>query len=177
VARRLVFGAVMPRAVRVVKRAPVKAAKRAQGQSYLQPGDFQRYLQEKAMLIAPGDVEPLVAQRDQVVAKIERDCGDHDLLRRQLHLAIDLLRDHATERIPQIPYHTIGVLTAAVLYFMNPVDVIPDFIAGVGTSDDALLLEMAFEMTWPGIERYCISKGKPLDGLRSAIKKNRRRPR
>lgn len=129
------------------------------------------------MLIAPGDVESLVAQRDQVVAKIERDCGDHDLLRRQLHLSIELLRDHDTERIPQIPYHTISVLAAAVLYFMNPVDVIPDFINGVGTSDDALLVELAVEMAWPGIERYCISKGKSLDGLRSTVKKRRRPPR
>jgi uncharacterized membrane protein YkvA (DUF1232 family) len=172
----LVFGAIMPRAARVVKRAPVKAAKRTKRQSYLQPGDFQRYLQEKAMLIAPGDVETLVAQRDQVLAKIERDCGDHDLLRRQLHMAIELLHDHATGRIPQIPYHTISVLAAAVLYFMNPVDVIPDFISGVGTSDDALLLELAVEMVWPGIERYCIWKGKPLEGLRS-VKKSRRPPR
>lgn len=118
------------------------------------------------MLVAPGDVESLVAQRDHVVAKIARDCGDHDLLRRQLHFALELLSDHASERSPQIPYHTVSVLTAAVQYFMNPIDVIPDFIEGVGTSDDALLVELAVELGWPGIERYCIWKGIATTDLR-----------
>jgi uncharacterized membrane protein YkvA (DUF1232 family) len=72
-------------------------------------------------------------------------------------------------RIPQIPYHTVSVLTAAVLYFMNPVDVIPDFIKGVGTSDDALLVEIAVEMVWPGIERYCTSMSKSPNGLRGKV--------
>jgi uncharacterized membrane protein YkvA (DUF1232 family) len=161
----------MPRVKPSPKRAVKKTAKAApRVEAYLQPDDFRRYLEEKAMLIAPGDVEALVAQREHVVAKIARDCGEHDLLRRQLHLALELLRDHASERSPQIPYYTISVLAAAVLYFMNPVDVIPDFIEGVGTSDDALLLELAVELVWPGIERYCIWKGRPLTDLRSAIK-------
>lgn len=155
----------------------MKAPKGTPRQSYLRPADFQRHLLEKAILIAPGDVESLAAQRERVLAKIERDCGDHDLLRRQLHLAINLLRDHANERIPQIPYHTIGVLTAAVLYFMNPVDVIPDFIAGVGTSDDALLVEIAFEIGWPGIERYCIANGIPLADIRGRAPARRRAKR
>jgi uncharacterized membrane protein YkvA (DUF1232 family) len=157
---------------------PAKAPKRsARRQSYLKPGDFRRYLQEKAILIAPGDVESLLVQRDHIVAKIARDCGEHDLLRRQLHLALELLQDHAHERSPQIPYHTISVLAVAVLYFMNPVDVIPDFIKGVGTSDDALLVELAVEMGWPGIERYCIWKGIPTADIRAPERRARKRRR
>lgn len=170
----MVFGADMPHVARASKRTVVKAPKKSSRQPYLRPADFQRYLLEKAVLIAPGDVEPLVAQWEQVIAKIERDCGDHELLRRQLLLAIDLLRDHANERIPQIPYHTIAILTAAVLYFMNPVDVIPDFISGVGTSDDALLLEIAFEIGWPGIERYCVANSIPLADMRGRVTARRR---
>lgn len=129
------------------------------------------------MLIAPGDVESLVSQRDRVVAKIARDCGDHDLLRRQLLFALELLRDHATERSPQIPYYTISVLAAAVLYFMNPIDVIPDFIEGIGTSDDALLVEIAVELAWPGIERYGTWKGIPTADLRGRPERTGRKRR
>lgn len=143
-------------------------------QPYLEANDFRRYLLEKSVVIAPGDVESLIAQRDQVAAKSARDCGAHDLLRRQLRLAMELLGDHVSHRSPQIPYHTVSVLTAAVLYFMNPVDVIPDFIAGVGTSDDALLVELAFELVWPGIERYCTWKGIATVDLRGAVKKSLR---
>jgi uncharacterized membrane protein YkvA (DUF1232 family) len=144
---------------------------------YLQPNDFRRHLLEKSVLMAPGDVEALVGIRDEVLAKIVRDCGEHDLLRTQLRVAIDLLEDHVTHRSPQIPYHTISVVAAAVLYFMNPLDVIPDFIGEVGKSDDALLVELAFEMVWPGIERYCLWKGIPTATVRRASKTARRRRR
>jgi uncharacterized membrane protein YkvA (DUF1232 family) len=168
----------MPRSTSAPKRVPAKAVKRSPHlQSYLKPDDFRRYLQEKTSLIAPGDVESLLAQRDQIVAKIARDCGEHELLRRQLHLAVELLQDHANERSPQIPYHTISVLTVALLYFMNPVDVIPDFIEGVGTSDDALLVELAVEMGWPGIERYCTWKSIPTADIRGPARGARKRTR
>jgi uncharacterized membrane protein YkvA (DUF1232 family) len=168
----------MPRSIPAPKRVPAKAAKRpARRQPYLKPGDFRRYLQEKTVLIAPGDVASLLAQRDQIVAKIARDCGEHELLRRQLHLAVEVLQDHARERSPQIPYHTISVLTVALLYFMNPIDVIPDFIKDVGTSDDALLVELAIEMGWPGIERYCIWKSIPTANIRGRVRAARKRPR
>lgn len=165
----------MRRTAPIRKRAAAKSAKvPLPTQAYLKPNDFRRHLLEKSIIIAPGDIESLLAQEEQIRAKIARDCGERDLLRRQLLLAVELLRDHVNERSPQIPYHTISVLAAAVLYFMDPIDVIPDFIRDVGTSDDALVIALAVEMVWPGIERYCIWKGKPLDGLRSTQKTTRR---
>ena len=35
-------------------------------------------------------------------------------------------------------------LAAAVFYYLAPVDVIPDVLPGIGTSDDALVVELAF---------------------------------
>jgi uncharacterized membrane protein YkvA (DUF1232 family) len=121
--------------------------------------DFRQYLLQHATQIAPGDVKTLVERRDAVLAKINEGCGGHELLQTQLRFALALLTDHIEERSPQIPYYTVSLLAVALLYFMSPVDVIPDVIPGVGTSDDALMVAIAFELAAAGIERYATWKG------------------
>jgi uncharacterized membrane protein YkvA (DUF1232 family) len=148
---------------RVAKAQPKKTARRRA--PLVKASDFRGYIAEKAALMAPRDVESLLARRAEVILKIARDCIGHERMARQLELALDLLADHATGRAPQIPYHTASVLAAAVLYFMNSLDVIPDQIRGIGTSDDALVVELAFNLAAAGIERYCLATERPIAGL------------
>src|SRR6185295_17412526 len=47
---------------------------------------------------------------------------------------------------PQTPTRVRGVLLAALGYFVMPVDIIPDFFAVIGFSDDVAVLTLAFSM-------------------------------
>lgn len=47
---------------------------------------------------------------------------------------------------PATPGRVKGVLIAALAYFVMPADFIPDFIAGVGFTDDAAVLAMALSL-------------------------------
>jgi uncharacterized membrane protein YkvA (DUF1232 family) len=123
------------------------------------PADFRAYLREKAMLIAPGDISTALGQREEALEKASLGGDNHPRLQRQTEVALELLGDHEAGRCPQVPYHTISLLGVAVLYLLNPVDVIPDWIPGLGISDDALVLELAFEIGAAGVERYCTWKG------------------
>jgi uncharacterized membrane protein YkvA (DUF1232 family) len=127
--------------------------------------DFRNYLTEKSALIAPADVETLLGRCEELVRKASDDAGRHPLLERQVDVALQLLGDHDAGACPQIPYQTVALLTVAGLYLLDPNDVIPDWIAGIGTSDDALVFELAFEMGAPGVERYCTWKDIVTDGL------------
>ncbi|MGH7788359.1 MAG: YkvA family protein [Candidatus Binatia bacterium] len=131
----------------------------------LQSRDFTAYLREKSAEIAPGDVETLVEQVQLTVERGRQELRERPRLLRQLELAARLLDDHASELCPQIPYHTVSLLAVAMLYYMDPLDVIPDWLPGVGRSDDALVFELAFELGRAGIERYCAFKSIPTDGL------------
>ncbi len=44
---------------------------------------------------------------------------------------------------PKTPAKTRGVIAAALAYFVVPTDLAPDFIAGLGFTDDAAVLTMA----------------------------------
>jgi uncharacterized membrane protein YkvA (DUF1232 family) len=134
----------------------------------LQTADFNAYLVEHAEQLAPGDVRPLVAQAKSLRARAVEETERHPRVPRQMDLALKILEDHVKGRCPQIPYYTISVLAVALLYFADPLDVIPDWIAGVGKSDDALVLELAFVLARPGVERYCQWKDISTAGILSA---------
>jgi|SRR5579862_9674273 len=135
------------------------------GKALLASTDFTSYLHEKAQQFAPGDLQTLVAQSDAVRTRANTLGNVHPRLVRQNELALRILQDHAAGQSPQIPYYTICLLAVAVLYFVDPLDVIPDWIPVVGTADDALVYELAFGLARPGVERYCTWKGISTDGI------------
>lgn len=46
---------------------------------------------------------------------------------------------------PATPRHVKAILMAALVYFIVPTDLVPDFIAGLGYSDDATVLLAALK--------------------------------
>lgn len=148
-----------------------RARRVARSKPLLVSADFTSYLREKAEQFAPGDLQPLVAQADAVRVRAEDYRAAHPRLVRHNELALRLLQDHATGQCPQIPYYTVCLLAVAVLYFVDPLDVIPDWIPVVGTADDALVFELAFALARPGIERYCTWKGISTEGLLLPLKR------
>jgi uncharacterized membrane protein YkvA (DUF1232 family) len=141
------------------KTAKQARPKKRRTQPALSEQDFRAYLLHQAARIAPEDVESLVAREQEALKKSDHDWNGRERPQRQLELAIALLKDHVAHHSPQIPYYTVALLAAAVLYFLDPFDAVPDWIQGSGTSDDAIVLELACELGAAGIQRYCTSKG------------------
>jgi uncharacterized membrane protein YkvA (DUF1232 family) len=148
-----------------MSRTAKKNPQSSPSETLFQASDFRGYLTEKSALIAPADVESLLSRSEDVSRKALGDAERHPLLRRQVEVALQLLADHEAGTCPQIPYQTVALLAVAALYLLNPNDVIPDCITDIGTSDDAIVFELAFEMGARGIERYCTYKDISSDGL------------
>lgn len=47
---------------------------------------------------------------------------------------------------PQTPAKVRAILLAALAYFVLPIDAIPDFVAGIGFTDDAAVIALAIAM-------------------------------
>ena len=58
----------------------------------------------------------------------------------------DLLAAYYCTRDPETPLRVRAVLLAALAYFVVPTDMIPDFIGGLGFTDDATVLMTAIGM-------------------------------
>ena len=149
---------------------PKRRRQAARPKTLLATSDFTSYLREKAEQLAPADVQSLLGQVDELRHRLDTECTERPRLQRQADLAVRVVDDHATGQCPQIPYYTVSLLAVALLYFADPLDVIPDWIPGIGTSDDALVFELAFQLGRPGIERYCTWKGIPTEGMLTPAK-------
>jgi uncharacterized membrane protein YkvA (DUF1232 family) len=66
----------------------------------------------------------------------------------------NLLNDYYHERYTDIPWRSIAAIVAALLYFISPVDLIPDVIPVIGLVDDAFVLTLAAKLIRDDIERY-----------------------
>jgi uncharacterized membrane protein YkvA (DUF1232 family) len=94
---------------------------------------------------------PAVVQLPATIARNERivDAGFWKKLRKvagKIPFAEDAAAAYFCAVDPRTPSKVKAVLLAALAYFVMPVDVIPDFIAGIGFTDDAAVLAMALSL-------------------------------
>ena len=57
-----------------------------------------------------------------------------------LQTLICLVRDWSKGKYTAVPARTIVLVVAALLYFLSPLDTIPDFLGAVGFTDDAAVI-------------------------------------
>jgi uncharacterized membrane protein YkvA (DUF1232 family) len=154
----------MPRKPAPRRRQAASPKKRSK--PLLERSDVRALLFEVANRIAPADVATLMAHETGLRAQAAHITSAHlALLRRQLDLALDCLHDHVRGDCPQIPYYTISLLAAAVHYFADKLDVVPDFLPRIGRLDDAAVMAMACQLTADGLRRYCDWKGRSADAV------------
>jgi len=66
---------------------------------------------------------------------------------------------------PTTPGRVRGVLFAALAYFVTPIDVIPDFIAGIGFTDDAAVIAMTLGLIGRYVKPEHTAKARAMLGL------------
>lgn len=157
---------------------PAARSKPRRHSGVLRVRDFEDHVFAAAAQIAPADVSALLGQAQLLEGRLTAERGAHPVLGQRGRIALHLLNDHNRGACPQIPYYTVSLLTAALYYYLDPMDVVPDFIPGAGTADDALVFEVAWTAASAGIERYLAAKGLPsLDGDGRLPAKSKAKPK
>ena len=72
----------------------------------------------------------------------------------KLYAITRMLKAYASGRYKRIPLATVATFVGAVLYFLNPVDMIPDAVVGIGYLDDAALIIAAAESALAEISAF-----------------------
>ena len=74
-------------------------------------------------------------------------------LAKRIRLAYDMLMAWWTGNF-EFPRATVAALTLALLYFINPFDLIPDMLPVVGVVDDAMVFALVARMMSADTKRY-----------------------
>jgi uncharacterized membrane protein YkvA (DUF1232 family) len=127
---------------------------------------------ELASKLAPADVGDLFVAESTIRARAAQLPGvPGRRLQAQLDLALLCLRDHLAGRCPQIPYYSISLLAAGVVYLADQLDFAPDFLPRLGMMDDALVMAVACELGRDGLTRYCVWKGIAPELVRRVVRR------
>lgn len=67
---------------------------------------------------------------------------------------ISLVRAYINKTYTQIPLGSILAIVGALIYFLSPIDLVPDFIPGVGYIDDVAVFGIAFKLVHDDVAEY-----------------------
>lgn len=67
---------------------------------------------------------------------------------------VDMVRDYSNGTYREIPLSSIIMITAALIYFISPVNVIPDYIPLIGKIDDVAVIVLTARTLRRDVDDY-----------------------
>ena len=106
------------------------------------PEEFTRYRTRAAMLVrSPPELQALALRATRKLAAGGAQVSDRlRAVRGELETLLALLKAWAEGEYRDVSTRTLITIAAGVLYFVVPLDLVPDFIAGLGLLDDAAVI-------------------------------------
>jgi uncharacterized membrane protein YkvA (DUF1232 family) len=116
---------------------------------------FQAALQKASRILGkPGRMFLLLTTLGRKVGQTNFTKADGAQVKEQFFTLGRLLRAYATGDYRTIPWKSMLLIVAAILYFINPIDVIPDLLPIIGVSDDFAVLFMVYKSIGSDIDKF-----------------------
>ena len=111
---------------------------------------------KKAALISgkPGRLVMLVTRLTAKLREVDWQIVKTANVRDNFNVLARLIKAYASGRYREIPWKTLLIIVAAAIYFVNPIDLIPDFIPVLGFTDDFGILVMVYKSVSQEIDKF-----------------------
>jgi len=113
------------------------------------------YLSKAKIII--NDDQKLKKLIDDVLKKLKKISSDKKInakLNDSLRLFIRIINAYTSKEYTYVPWKTICLLVAGLIYFIYPIDLIPDFIPIAGIIDDVALIAWIYESIKEDIDNF-----------------------
>lgn len=113
----------------------------------------EKYVEDKVAKIDEGDVELAAKNQKEISDKIL----NANALKKYTELGkvmFSMLQDYRKGIYKDVPWFTIAAIAFALLYVLNPLDMVPDFIPGVGYVDDFAVLTFSLRFMETDLHKY-----------------------
>lgn len=107
----------------------------------------------------PAAAATVVAREAEFEEKARKAPGRIRRQLEQLRLFMRMLKEVRRGEYPRLPWLTVASLAGALLYFLNPFDLVPDFILGVGLLDDASVAALVVKAFQSDLMAFCEARG------------------
>lgn len=109
-----------------------------------------RYQKADALLRDDAKMEPFLE-------KLEKKLKWIPFVRQELKMIpilISMVRSYWKKDYTSVPRRTMLAIVSALIYFLSPIDVIPDWIPVLGQMDDALVVATCWKLVNKDVEDY-----------------------
>ena len=106
-----------------------------------------------AAKITEDDIKKVLDKRDEIEQKVKGN-GPLERFMTDIKLLFSLIKDYAKGEYREIPWYSVAAIVFALLYVLSPIDLIPDFIPGIGYVDDALVVAACLAMVDKDLHAY-----------------------
>ena len=116
---------------------------------------FKLALNKAARLAGkPGRMLHLIAQLGHRLYTMDRKQLSIAGIKGKLEILGRLVSSYAKGHYREIPVKTLLKILAALIYFLNPIDLIPDALIGVGFVDDLAVLTWVFTSAKEEVDKF-----------------------
>ncbi len=116
---------------------------------------FQAALQKASRILGkPGRLILLLVTMVRKLNRTDFTKGNSALAKEKFFTLGRLLRAYAQGEYREIPWKSLLLIVAAILYFINPIDIIPDLMPLVGLTDDFAVLFMVYKSVGADIDKF-----------------------
>jgi uncharacterized membrane protein YkvA (DUF1232 family) len=113
----------------------------------------EEIVRKDAQRITEQDVENVLNKSEEIRKQFESG-GPLGKFVDDFKLLIAIVRDYWSGKYRKIPFWSIAAVVAALLYVLNPLDLVPDFIPLLGQIDDAAVIAACLLMVRQDLHRY-----------------------
>lgn len=115
--------------------------------------DAEREINKRAEKVSLADMKSLLG-KEGVAEKLFTKAKFLSEYLEDVKTAFSLIRDWYAGEYHEIPGRLIASLAAALIYFVSPIDLVPDFIPVAGLLDDAAVLAAVFKIARVDLDNY-----------------------
>ncbi|APG61483.1 hypothetical protein LPB144_12670 [Christiangramia salexigens] len=111
------------------------------------------FVKTEVTKIDDGDVNVAMRNHEEIADKIINS----NMLKKYAELGkvmYGMLRDYRKGIYTDVPWFTIASIAFSFLYILNPLDIVPDFIPGLGYIDDFAVLTFALRFIESDLHSY-----------------------
>jgi uncharacterized membrane protein YkvA (DUF1232 family) len=118
---------------------------------------------ERAKHLSEDDLRGLLEKEQSVEKRLSSLSNSLPRLASHVRIAFSMIKDYVQGSYRKLPWWSVASVAAALGYFLAPVDLIPDFIPGLGYLDDAAVFALVLSGIREDLKKYAEAKGLRLE--------------
>jgi len=117
----------------------------------------EKQLNAEADKVHRDDLESLLVRQRAIEEKV-KGSGKLNRFSADIKLMFAMIRDYWNGNYRDVPWKSIAAIAGALIYVLNPLDVIPDLLFGIGFLDDAGVVALCLKLVESDLHRYAAWK-------------------